>query len=204
MWCRINFLGVWDTVAALGIPLQALNVIVDKVPWFRHRFHNLRLSDSVQHARHAIAIDDERLTFHPVLWDRELKDYQTMKQVWFCGMHSDVGGGYKTQELSDIPLVWMITEAQRIGLRIYPRHKEKINPDPNGEMHDSHSGVGGLYRRRVRSWDSARRGKPTVHGSVLMRKFNRYNSDSTQYDPWILELEHEVEPYRDSIDTLAA
>ena len=204
MWCRITFLGVWDTVAALGIPLQALNVIVDKVPWFRHRFHNLRLSDSVQHARHAIAIDDERLTFHPVLWDRELKDYQTMKQVWFCGMHTDVGGGYKEQELSDIPLVWMIAEAQRYGLRIYPRHKEKINPDPNGMMHDSRSGIGGIYRRRVRSWDSERRGKPTVHGSVLLRKLNRYNRASPPYDPWILKLEHEVEPYRDSIDTLVA
>jgi uncharacterized protein (DUF2235 family) len=200
MWCRITFLGVWDTVAALGIPLQALDVIVDWVPWFRHRFHNLRLSDSVTHARHAIAIDDERRTFHPMLWDRELKDYQTMKQIWFCGMHSDIGGGYKTQELSDIPLVWMITESQRFGLRIYPRHKEEINPDPNGKMHDSRSGISRFYRRRVRSWDSARRGKPTVHESVL----NRHNSASQPYDPWILKLEYEVEPYRDSIDTLAA
>jgi len=203
-WHKITFLGVWDTVAALGTPIKSFNVIVDKVPWFRHRFHNVRLSDSVLHARHAIAIDDERLTFHPVLWDRELKDYQTMKQVWFCGMHSDVGGGYKEQELSDIPLVWMITEAQQYGLRIYPRHNEEINPDPNGKMHDSRSGISRFYRRRVRSWDSARRGKPTVHQSVLMRNFNRYHSASPPYDPWIVKLEHEVEPYRDSIDTPVA
>jgi len=195
MWCPITFIGVWDTVAALGLPFNTVNIFVDKVPWFRHRFHNLRLSDSVQHARHAVAIDDERLLFQPVLWAREVTGKQSMKQVWFCGMHSDVGGGYPEQQLSDIALDWMVQEAQNYGLRIYPHHKVKRNPDPNGEMHNSRSGLSRLFRRRVRSWDIAVRGKPTVHESVKMRNLNKTNSDASPYEPWILKLEPEVEPW---------
>ena len=190
MWCRIKFLGVWDTVAALGIPLKSLDVLVDKIPFFRHKFIDLRLSESVQHARHALAIDDERMTFHPTLWEKQvLTDYQTVKQVWFCGMHTDVGGGYPEQELSDIPLIWMLTEAEQHGLRVYPKHKVILRLDPNGVMHDSRgSTLTQFYRRRVRSWDAAKRGKPSVHESVLMRKLN-------PYDPWILKMEYEVEPW---------
>ena len=123
MWCRIKFLGVWDTVAALGIPFKSIDVFVDKVPFFRHKFQDLRLSKSVVNARQALAIDDERLTFHPLVWDDKLESYQTMKQVWFCGMHSDVGGGYPEQSLSDIPLEWLVDEAMNCGLRIHPSHK---------------------------------------------------------------------------------
>lgn len=201
MWCRIHFLGVWDTVAALGLPFKSLDVLVDKVPFFRHGFQDLRLSESVQHARHALAIDDERLTFHPTLWDEKFSDAQeekqvTMKQVWFCGMHTDVGGGYSEEELSDIPLIWMLTEAKQHGLRIYPEHKVNLNPDPNGKMHNSRgSTLTRLYRRRVRSWDSQKRGKPTIHESVKMRKLNPNNAEAPPYDPWILKMEHKVEPW---------
>jgi uncharacterized protein (DUF2235 family) len=202
MWCRIKFLGVWDTVAALGIPLKPLDVLVDKIPLFRHKFQDLRLSDSVQHARHALAIDDERLTFHPTLWD-ELTECQrkrqvTMKQVWFCGMHTDVGGGYREQELSDIPLIWMMTEAKEHGLRIYPKHKVMLAPDPNGVMHDSRGGaLTRFYRRRVRSWDFRKRGRPTLHESIVMRKRNRHNAEDPPYAPWIREgtYGHEIEPW---------
>ncbi len=202
MWCRLKFLGVWDTVAALGIPFKSLDVLVDKVPFFRHDYQDLRLSDSVEHARQALAIDDERLTFHPKLWKKELTEYQTMKQVWFCGMHTDVGGGYLEQYLSDIPLIWMLTEAEQNGLRIYRKHGVKINPDPNGMMHDSRDGLPGrFYRRRVRSWESAAGDKPTVHESVLMRKLNRNNTATPSYEPWILKLDPEVEPWPEPLRT---
>ncbi|MFQ6028974.1 MAG: phospholipase effector Tle1 domain-containing protein, partial [Dehalococcoidia bacterium] len=187
-----RFLGVWDTVAALGIPIEPLDAFISLFPRLRHEFHDLSLSDSVEHARHALAIDDERLLFHPTLWNREVAGHQTMKQVWFCGMHSDVGGGYREQELSDIPLTWMIQEATEQGLRIFPRHRVIPNPDPDGTMHDSSSVV---FRKRVRSWDAERRGKPTVHQSVLMRKRDRNNNDSPPYDPWILRTEYDVEPW---------
>ncbi len=202
MWCRIRFLGVWDTVAALGVPFKSLDVLIDKISFFRHRFQDLRLSESVRHARHALAIDDERLTFHPRLWDEQLTEYQTMKQVWFCGMHTDVGGGYREQELSDIPLIWMIMEAKQHGLRVYRKHKMIFSPDPNGVMHDSRgSALTQFYRRRARSWDSEKRGKPTVHESVVIRKSSRNKAEAPPYDPWILKMEHEVEPWPEPLRT---
>ena len=190
MWARVKFLGAWDTVAALGIPVKSIHVGVDKVSFLRCKFQDLRLSDSVEHARHALAIDDERLTFHPTLWDRQIKPHQTMKQVWFSGMHTDVGGGYKEQDLSDITLTWMVTEAMQHGLRLYANHAISLNPDPNGKMHNSRLGVPGrFYRQRTREWDSTGRGKPIVHESVLLRDLNRENTSNPRNKPWILNSE---------------
>lgn len=198
-WTKIKFLGVWDTVDALGLPLKNLSVLVDWIPFFRHKYHNLILSESVEHARHALAIDDERLTFHPKIWEKEIKDYQTMKQVWFCGMHTDVGGGYKEQELSDIPLIWMIEEAKKAGLKIFSKHKVKIKPEPDGFMHDSRKGFPGfLFRRKTRSWNTETHGKLVIHQSALLRKLNKANTETPKYKPWIFSLEHEVETWPES------
>jgi uncharacterized protein (DUF2235 family) len=96
MWTKIEFVGCFDTVAALGMSqLSILDNIIDK--FFKHKFQNFSLSDSVIRAYHALAIDDERKTFHPVLWGSdpdENKDdvKRRATQVWFCGMHTDVGG----------------------------------------------------------------------------------------------------------------
>lgn len=199
MWCRIKFLGVWDTVAALGFPIRWIDMMINLVPLWRHKFQDFRLSDSVENARQAIAVDDERLTFHPVLWKRELQPYQSMKQVWFCGMHTDVGGGYPEPELSDIPLLWMLEEARSMGALVYPRNRVETNPDPNGMMHDSRAGLSRFYRRRVRSWDQAELGLPTVHESVLLRTLSVHNTESPKYQPWILGTEHEVEPWPENL-----
>ena len=193
MWCRIKFLGVWDTVAALGVPFKLVDDIVECIPSFRHRFHDLQLSESVENAYHALAIDDERLTFQPTLWDPDIKTYQTMRQVWFCGMHTDVGGGYKDQQLSDIALTWMLNMAQTHGLLIYPKHKVQINPDPNGYMHDSRGGkLTKYYRSESRSWPVSH-GIPTLHSSVLERTLNQYNKPDPPYHPWILNHYYDVE-----------
>ncbi len=202
MWCRIKFLGVWDTVAALGIPFKSIDIILDKLSFLRHRFHDFRLSPSVVNAYHALAIDDERLTFHPVLWKREKTSYQDIKQVWFCGAHTDVGGGYKDQELSDIPLVWMMQMAVKHGLRIYPEHKVKIKQDINGIMHDSRQGFPkNLYRRKIRSWDTESYGKASIHESVLKRKLNKNNTENPLYSPWIIDVEYEMEPWNKEVPT---
>jgi uncharacterized protein (DUF2235 family) len=189
MWTKIRFLGVWDTVAALGIPIPGLKVIVEQIPGWRHKFQNLAMSQSVEHGRHALAIDDEREIFHPVLWDPQLEDYQSMAQVWFCGMHTDVGGGYPEQGLADISLTWMVEEAVRKGLHIYSKHKVDVDPNHDGIMHDSRAGkLGWLYKRKVREWNSATHGKPVVHPSVLQRTKDRHNQ-KTGYEPWILQMD---------------
>ncbi len=196
MWTKIKFLGCFDTVAALGVPFKPASVFIDYVPGLKHRFHDLRLSKSVQNAYQALAIDDERLTFHPKLWDVSDNPEQSIKQVWFCGMHTDVGGGYDIQELSDIPLEWMRDMATDHGLLIYENHGIKINGDVNGHMHNSRgSFLTGIYRKKQRSWPSDRTDKPIVHESVLNRRNNVHNDDTPTYKPWILELNYDEESH---------
>jgi uncharacterized protein (DUF2235 family) len=171
-------------------------MIINKIPFFKHRFHNFRLSEAVENAYHALAIDDIRKTFHPKIWDKEISDKQTMKQVWFCGVHTDVGGGYEEQGLSDISLMWMTEMAKQNGLLIYGDHEVPVNQDIKGEMHDSTKGFpGSLFSKKERSWDAETKGKLAVHESVLERKLNRQNKSEPAYDPWVLKLDHDVEPW---------
>jgi uncharacterized protein (DUF2235 family) len=101
-----KFLGVFDTVGALGVP-----GILPK----DHQFHDINLGDSVECARQALAIDEDRMVFMPCLWQAPDRP-ERVKQVWFEGAHSDVGGGYAETGLSDTALLWMVGEANRQGL----------------------------------------------------------------------------------------
>jgi uncharacterized protein (DUF2235 family) len=109
----VTFLGVFDTVGALGVP-----------GFMKHapQFHDVQLSDQVTRARHALAIDETRMKFAPTFWEAasESAAASTMdarvKQVWFEGAHSDVGGGYPETGLSDTALLWMAREAHDAGL----------------------------------------------------------------------------------------
>jgi len=194
MWIRVKFMGCYDTVAALGLPIPFLCGVLDRIPLFWHRFHDFRLSECVEHAYHALAIDDQRKVFHPVLWDVEKFPHQSVKQVWFCGMHTDVGGGYKEQTLSDIPLEWMVDMAKQHGLKIYPKNKVPIQADVNGIMHDSRgTWLSKIYTQQQRSWDAGRPDKPIIHESVFKRTKNINNTDEPPYLPWIKTIDHEVE-----------
>ncbi len=136
---KIHFIGVWDTVGALGIPddMALLNLIDDPK---KHSFHDTELSDSVQNARHAVAIDEHRQTFTPTLWTKA-EARPDVKQVWFPGVHSDVGGGYGRVGLSDGALKWMMDEASPLGLRFRDGAKDQLRPDCHGILHDSLTGV---------------------------------------------------------------
>ena len=108
-----------------------------------YQFYDTELSGAVKFAYHALAIDEQRAPFEPTLWIGEPKPGQTIEQVWFCGVHSDVGGGYAESELSDIPLNWMMDKARRAGLvfdaealAAYPLH-----PNPTAPEHRSKTGL---------------------------------------------------------------
>ena len=160
----------------------------------QHKFQNFKLNETVENAYQALAIDDERETFHPILWDTDTLPYQFIKQVWFCGMHTDVGGGYNEHALSDIPFSWMKDMAVNHGLLIYSSDSVSINENVNGHMHNSRGkGWTKLYRKKQRFWDTSRTDKPIVHESVLQRKNNISNKEEPPYKPWILGLEYEVE-----------
>ena len=120
---EIQFLGVWDTVGAMGIPLSSLDR-VDR----QYEFHDTALSRRVKNAYHALSMDETRPEFMPTLWTSKPKDGQRVEQVWFAGVHSEVGGG-KRPSLTDIPLRWMQEKARVNGLEFDPTqiaciHKE--------------------------------------------------------------------------------
>ena len=135
----IKFVGVWDTVGALGIPLRGLRSLTRR----RYQFHDTELSGQVQYACHALALDEQRGPFEPTLWLDKKKAQQVVKQTWFCGVHTDVGGGCKRSGLSDIALEWMITNAKTAGLEFEPddRPPYPFNPCPTERIEDSRRGV---------------------------------------------------------------
>src|SRR6478609_2757905 len=134
---KIRFLGVWDTVGALGIPEDmALLNLLDKLQ--DHSFHDTMLGTHIQVARHAVALEEMRATFQPTLWS--VQAGQDAKQVWFPGVHSDVGGGYRETGLSDGALAWMVEEARRQGLAFNDRIVEQIKPSYLDVLHDSCDG----------------------------------------------------------------
>ncbi len=151
---HVNFLGVWDTVGSLGIPddLALLNLFDDPDQW---RFYDTTLGLHVKTARHAVAIDEMRASFTPTLWtDADgvpIVEDSRIKQVWFPGVHCDVGGGYSVPGLSDIALEWMIHEAKGAGLAFEPRMLAQLRPDHRGPLHDSVKGVFKALRSRPRS-----------------------------------------------------
>ncbi len=198
MWAHVDFLGVWDTVAALGVPDSNIDKIVNWI--VPHGFHDFSLSESVKYACHALAIDDQRRTFHPVLFHPAVKHYQDLRQVWFMGMHTDVGGGYREKGLSDVALEWMVQNAVRQGLHIFkpkaPR-KATCTPNPNGVMHDSRDRFWKkkIFKAKPRHWDEKQYGKAVIHESVKLRTAGLDNREDVGYRPWILEHDPRVESW---------
>lgn len=119
---QIPYVGVWDTVGALGVPNRF--AFLSSIFNGKYKFHDTELSSNVQTARHAAALDENRWTFPPTLWtnldglNREAKtrDHQPYRQIWFAGDHASIGGGYDMAKLSDITLGWIAEGASAQGL----------------------------------------------------------------------------------------
>lgn len=196
---NIRFVGVWDTVAAYGGPIAEITRAIDN--WFYPlSMPDYELDERVICARHALALDDERDAFQPLLWDEVAEERRAleaqklqeealrqarrsrskskrkaflkeaakhnvrrrhfrdrMQQVWFTGMHADVGGGYPDESLSYVSLLWMMEEAEEADLRTLDVIKNRFIALANsyGPMHDSRSGIGAYYRyqpRKIGAW----------------------------------------------------
>lgn len=210
---HIRFLGVWDTVDAYGLPNDELAILWDRLI-FQMRFNDQNLNPKVRRAAQALSIDDERLTFHPLLWneDRVTPEFDPttspsdIRQVWFAGVHADVGGGYAEPELALVSLEWMIAQAQapypdapdHEGLILIDHEVARFSEQstPHGKTHNSRKGLKALYRYRPRYVDylseddsaevTVRR--PKIHASVFERVFR----DVTPYAPLALPKDYEI------------
>lgn len=164
----IFFIGVWDTVGSLGVPddLAILNLLDDPG---KYAFHDTELSDKVLHARHAVALDEMRASFVPTLWT-DIEARPTVKQIWFPGVHCDVGGGYLETGLSNGTLAWMMDEAQGEGLLFTEGMRQQVTPNGQDVLHDSCTGVFKVLRTQPRSIPPIRLGEAALHPSVLERQ----------------------------------
>ena len=157
----VRFIGVWDTVGSLGIPLDGFGLgrLVNR----RWGFHDTDLSSRVRYAYQALAMDEERSPFRPTPWTLGSGPAeQTLEQVWFSGVHCDIGGGYRDASLSEIALLWMADRATRSGLALDPERLRpcevsgddqlritaaRVAPDALGSIHTSRKGLYRLLRR---------------------------------------------------------
>lgn len=104
---RIKCVGVWDTVGARGVPVETLRFLNRG----KYEFHDVNLGPHIDVALHAVAIDEKRGPFAPTLWKaprQPAPSAQVVEQVWFPGVHSNIGGSYEDARLSDLTLHWMI------------------------------------------------------------------------------------------------
>jgi uncharacterized protein (DUF2235 family) len=216
---NIAFLGLWDSVAAYGLPIDEMTRGVSRYLW-PLELPDRELNPKIRKACHALALDDERTTFHPLLWNEEnvnsppagqrrFTHQERLSQVWFAGVHSNVGGGYPDDSLAHVSLNWMITEACRLGLRF--KRAPAADPDAlinlagaqdkDGRLYDSRTGVSGYYRygpRDVQELGNARFsndprdavhvGTAKIHESALAR----LRLDAHPYAPTGLPENYEI------------
>ena len=173
----VDFIGVWDTVGALGVPTRVLAFAEES-----DLFFDAEMGSNIRVARHAVAIDEQRADFRPTLWHP--KDGIDMAQVWFAGVHADVGGGYarSTEDglLSDVPLAWMATEAAAAGLEFEQHLYRKRDLDPGAPAHKSHKRFWRVLGRSQRSIpDDA-----IMHRSVRQR-FRAGTYESPSLGDWL-------------------
>jgi len=161
----IEFVGAWDTVGALGIPVPFWGTLNEH----EFLFHDTEPSKIVQHARHAVSIDENREDFAPVLWSD--KPNVDVRQVWFAGAHSDVGGGYRERGLSDCASHWMLSEVRKFGLQFESHYLDAVRPDPGARQHNERRGI---YRARGQLTRS-------ICGSVHTTAKQRWDANAQNY-----------------------
>jgi uncharacterized protein (DUF2235 family) len=149
---EIEMVGVFDTVKALGLRLPLL--------WRLTRpeieYLDYHLGETIKRGRQALALDERRVAFAPVLWqsDPDRPD-EDLVQMWFRGVHGDIGGhigkSREVRPLTNIPLVWMLGEAEAAGLELPDGWRTRFPTDPNAPSVGSYSGWGWLFLyRRMR------------------------------------------------------
>lgn len=144
----IEMVGVWDTVKALGMRLPYLWRKAEA----RHAFHNHQLGPSIRNGFHALALDETRVVFTPVMWSCPPNWPGHVEQVWFRGSHGDIGGqlgGFEAaRPLANVSLVWMLEQAETCGLPLPSGWKARFYTDPDGPSVGTWGGWGKIFLLR--------------------------------------------------------
>ncbi|KAI8265820.1 hypothetical protein K4K58_010703 [Colletotrichum sp. SAR11_239] len=157
----IQAVGVWDTVGSLGWP---------KMPWEKIRtdrsadelrFASLDVHPNVEHAFHALALDEWRTAFSPTLWGKRGNTTTHLRQVWFPGSHSNVGGGFKDQQIATIALAWMADQLTSVGVEFSTPEMKRIfyTVDPSVE---------------AREWGKGRISNPSGTTAIPDKAYNAF------------------------------
>ncbi len=165
----IDFIGAWDTVKALGLPYPILSRIFP----LAHEFHNPHLGPSVRAAYHALAADEDRTAYSPVLWERG--DWPgELQQAWFPGAHGDIGGERDCLTdpipLTNLSFIWMIDHAERHGLLLPPGWRDAFPTDPTAPMVGSRAGINRLFLMRHPRKASIGQDGQTIHPGLRERQ----------------------------------
>ncbi|PSL21008.1 DUF2235 domain-containing protein [Shimia abyssi] len=163
---EIEMVGVWDTVKALGLRLPVLWRATEQ----RHEFHNHHLSPVVKHGYHALALDETREAFEPILWECPDGWSGRSEQVWFRGAHGDIGGmlgGFEAaRPLSNISLIWMLEKIELCGLDLPEGWRDRFATDADAPMVGTWRSWGRMFllrKRRVVGQDSSE----SIHATAL-------------------------------------
>ncbi|MBE0585683.1 MAG: DUF2235 domain-containing protein [Desulfofustis sp.] len=171
----IQFIGVWDTVGALGAP----GVLGQLVNPGKYKYHDIGLNTNIEHAFHALAIDERRKPFLPSMWIKPHNWSGTLEQVWFPGVHSNVGGSYSPDGLANEALHWMVEKAENLGLEFDANHLGHYLPCFNSVLNDSMTtfyNLMGPVQRKL--------GEHIGHGEAIHQSaLDRQNLAECAYDP---------------------
>ena len=184
----------------LNLVFRTLDFVFDRIPrhCFAHHFYNYELTENVEFAYQVLAIDEERKSFRPMVWNE--KGVKTeVEQVWFAGVHSNVGGGYERAGLANVALDWMMTQVARLGLEFKEGAHEEVqgNATAHGQLYNSRDGLAVFYRyhpREIEQLCSGKDGKSKLQHAVKIHHsvFERMDRRTASYAPGHLPYQFEV------------
>jgi uncharacterized protein (DUF2235 family) len=167
---RIRFIGVWDTVGSLGIPIRPPLRFLNPLSPTRYEFHDTDLSRSVDYAYHAVAIDEMRGSFRPTLWrQHDRQGEQVMEQAWFAGVHNAIGGGFRATGLSSVALHWMVGKARALGLAFDDETLGDYVAEPLAPVHGRLGFPFSLLSKALRPIGEGCRSNESLHPAVRER-----------------------------------
>ena len=162
----IRYIGVWDTVGALGAP-GFLGQVFNKN---KYKYHDIELNAHIHNACHALAVDERRKPFRPSLWTRPPDWQGKLEQAWFPGVHTNIGGGYHPDGVANEALHWVVEKAEALGLAFDTNFLSKYMPCFNSELRDSMTLMYRAMGENIRTLGAYAEHGEAIHAATINRR----------------------------------